>query len=415
MIFRPAAVLLCVACLALSIGSPGVAAAEEDSTVEMARQRFREGVSFYDQRQYEKARLAFLQAYALKPHPSILMNLAQSELHGGRFPDAAAHFTEYLRGNTEGTDAEKQQEAEAGLNVAKSKVAEVTITTDSPGAQISVDSEEKGTAPLALPLYLAPGAHTIEARFNERHVAKPFNAAPGQATTLNLALRAAATGTPPPAPDGTGEAAPAAPIAEEPPAASSSEHPAEAPRAVNTETSSAGRRQFFTWWMDSPIAITATIVGVVGLGTGVTFAVLSKREYNNANSIKSTIQGAWETPNGNAPADSAQFLDKNGQETAAPCQLDQQPTALAKLGAQRVGQYDAACTKFGNAKDAGDSKRTVAIVGTVIGSVALVGTVVYYFVDPHAEEKAAAREGFRARLVPWTSNAGSGLSLVGQF
>ena len=48
-----------------------------------ARARFKEGVEFYDKGQYENARLAFLQAYALKKHPAVLLNLAQSSAKAG--------------------------------------------------------------------------------------------------------------------------------------------------------------------------------------------------------------------------------------------------------------------------------------------------------------------------------------------
>src|SRR5689334_25435561 len=91
--------LLCAAAVALVLSGPRHARADDDVT-EMARQRFREGVQFYDQRQYEKARLAFLQSYAIKPHPATLLNLAQSELRANRPDDAANHFSEYLRTNT---------------------------------------------------------------------------------------------------------------------------------------------------------------------------------------------------------------------------------------------------------------------------------------------------------------------------
>ena len=60
---------------------------------------FQEGVTFYDAKDYEKARAAFLQAYALKKHPSVLLNLAQSELRSGHEADAAQHFDQYLREN----------------------------------------------------------------------------------------------------------------------------------------------------------------------------------------------------------------------------------------------------------------------------------------------------------------------------
>ena len=51
---------------------------KEDPFTDMARQRFAEGVKLYDQKEYEKARAAFMQAYALKKHPAVLLNLAKA-------------------------------------------------------------------------------------------------------------------------------------------------------------------------------------------------------------------------------------------------------------------------------------------------------------------------------------------------
>src|SRR5262245_23442713 len=95
---RAAAVILLGSCLVLvTVVRPSLA--QSDGETEVARQRFREGVAHYDRQDYEKARLAFLQAYLLKPHPAVLLNLAQSELRAGRHAEAAANFAKYLREN----------------------------------------------------------------------------------------------------------------------------------------------------------------------------------------------------------------------------------------------------------------------------------------------------------------------------
>src|SRR5262245_21997943 len=164
-ILRFAVRLFGAAVVALVLSAPRHARADDDVT-EMARQRFREGVQFYDQRQYEKARLAFLQSYAIKPHPATLLNLAQSELRAGHPDDAANHFSEYLRTNTSANESEKQ-EAELGFTAAKAKVGEVTIAVDASGAQVSVDGQEKGVSPLPGPIYMTPGNHALEARSND--------------------------------------------------------------------------------------------------------------------------------------------------------------------------------------------------------------------------------------------------------
>src|SRR5262245_38844234 len=138
MMSRYAARLLCALGVALGFSFPRIGLAQDDATIEMARQRFREGVQYYDAHHFEKARLAFLQAYAIKPHPSVLLNLAQSELRSGHPDDAATHFSQYLRTNTGLTDAERQ-ETTLGYNNAKSRVAEVALAVDPAGAQVLVD------------------------------------------------------------------------------------------------------------------------------------------------------------------------------------------------------------------------------------------------------------------------------------
>ena len=59
------AALLLAASSAL-MGSSTARADDKDAVTEMARRRFQEGVKFFDQKRYEEARGAFLQAYALK-------------------------------------------------------------------------------------------------------------------------------------------------------------------------------------------------------------------------------------------------------------------------------------------------------------------------------------------------------------
>src|SRR5689334_18819163 len=48
----------------LALLPPRVARADDDATTGMARERFKEGVQYFDQKQYDKSRAAFLQAYA---------------------------------------------------------------------------------------------------------------------------------------------------------------------------------------------------------------------------------------------------------------------------------------------------------------------------------------------------------------
>ncbi len=90
---------------------------DEASVVE-ARARFREGVTLYDEGRYEAARAKFKQAYALKQHPDVLLNLGWSSLKSGHPQEAEEAFSNYLRDAKDAPPA-KRAEAEKGLAQAR--------------------------------------------------------------------------------------------------------------------------------------------------------------------------------------------------------------------------------------------------------------------------------------------------------
>src|SRR5262250_1994004 len=79
----------------------------EDATTVMARARFKEGVEFYDKGEYEQARASFLQAYALKRHPAVLLNLAWSCLKSGHPLEAEKYFKQFLAEGKDITDKQR--------------------------------------------------------------------------------------------------------------------------------------------------------------------------------------------------------------------------------------------------------------------------------------------------------------------
>ena len=141
----------------------GVSASAEPATetVKVARKRFQEGVAAADARNYEAARIAFQQAYALKPHPSVLRNLGQAELKTGHYLDAARHLSTFIRDTTFGTPAERES-AKKSLLEAEAKIGRLLLEVDVPGAEIAVDGEIAGRSPLgADPIYVEPGQRVV--------------------------------------------------------------------------------------------------------------------------------------------------------------------------------------------------------------------------------------------------------------
>src|SRR5689334_8167747 len=66
--------------------------AQTDPVTEAARVKYQEGVKAFEAGRYEDARSAFLQAYALKRVPAVLLNLGQSEIKSGHYEEGGNHL-----------------------------------------------------------------------------------------------------------------------------------------------------------------------------------------------------------------------------------------------------------------------------------------------------------------------------------
>lgn len=163
-------------------------------SIRMAKKRFAEGVAAADAGNYEAARVAFQQAYALKPHPSVLHNLGQSELKTGHYLEAARHLATFIRDTSFGTAAERDT-AKKGLLQAEAKLSKLIVEVDVDGAEITVDGVPAGRSPMGPdPVYVEPGERLVHVQkdgypaFEQRQT---FEA--GRTAQLKVALRAGET------------------------------------------------------------------------------------------------------------------------------------------------------------------------------------------------------------------------------
>lgn len=140
--------------------SPAQAQPADDPVTVQARARFKEGVEAFDKGKYEEARLAFLQAYTLKKHPAVLLNLAQSSAKSNHPLEAAKYFSQFLREATSATPQQKK-DAEQGLAEVRKNVARIEVVAPA-GTDISLDDQGKvGTTPFEA-LDVEPGQHTVK-------------------------------------------------------------------------------------------------------------------------------------------------------------------------------------------------------------------------------------------------------------
>lgn len=374
------------------------ARAQTDGETEVARQRFREGVAHYDRQDYEKARLAFLQAYLLKPHSAVLLNLAQSELRAGRNAEAAENFAKYIRENP---TAPAMDHAKAGFEEARQRVTELNVQVNATGATVSLDGADVGRSPLPNVVYLMPGRHSVVARKGTASAEKVLDALAGRREYITLELREGYTPTP------------VAPGAE---AASTTA----ATGMVGAETGTDGgqRQGFFDWLGSSPAAVATISVAGLALGTSAVLAGFANNRYAAANDAKSQIMAAlqrdvnrnWVDP-GSTPCGASGIA--GGNATFGP------GLTMPERQEDLAAQYRNACDVFTDRSDSGDRLKTLSLVSLGVGAFATIGTIVWYFSDSSSSSDSASPQDpsnpRRASLTPLLSPDTQGLMLQMSF
>jgi hypothetical protein len=337
---------------------------EDPTALRMARVRFQEGVEFFDARQYAKARAAFLQAYALKKHPTVLLNLAQSELRSGYEADAAGHFSQFLR-ETDGSNPGQIKEARTGLEKAKRKVAEVVLAVDVDDAYVLVDGIVQGRSPLPDPIYLPAGTHVIGVRKAGRSVTRQVTAVPGTSSTEMVNVTA-----------------PPTPAESEAPARVSSEPEPQ-------EDVGVGRESFFHWLRRKPGGLIGAGVSVITLATTGVFIVSWQTNQNAADDTRDNILKAAAAAD--PPVD-------------APCVTRPNPS------------YEKACTDYKAYRDTAGFHRNVAIVTGTVAGLAIAGTITGYFIDARrGTGSGTVREHPGIAFAPSLAPGSAGIYTFGRF
>lgn len=218
----------------------------DDVTTKEAQARFEEGLGRVKDGDFEGARVSFAQAYAVLKKPDILWNLALAEQKSGHPVEAIGHFKQLQHDAR--TDADR-------VNAAK-HVTDLLIETGhievaaAAGAQVTVDGNVVGVAPLADQVDVAAGKHHVEAASAQGKKVADVDAALGQVVHVSF-LEAAPTvegKVQPPQPAAT-DAQPTSPM----PAETTASAPFWSPRTITVVA----------------IGGAAVLTGVMGLGFGI--------------------------------------------------------------------------------------------------------------------------------------------------
>ena len=156
----PLAQALAVASLVAAglLSRPSMADDHPSSAAEWVRL----GVQEYKRSDYESARVAFAHAYDVEPAASTLISLALAELQCGHAVEAVRHMRAYVR--NPGADPVKVEMVRTKwLPRAEEQTSRLVVEAPA-GAEVLVDGQSEGTAPLADPVDLSVGEHEVVAR-----------------------------------------------------------------------------------------------------------------------------------------------------------------------------------------------------------------------------------------------------------
>jgi tetratricopeptide (TPR) repeat protein len=348
----------------------------DDPMTAMARARFKEGVDFYDKGEYDQARASFLQAYALKKHPAVLLNLAWSCVKSGHALEGKKYFEQFL---AEGKDVTDKQRADAndGLAQAKAKLARIEIQATS-GTDVTIDGEHVGTAPLSDAVVVEAGAHTLKFKGPDGATdTQSVSVLGGQKAVAKFPQSASAGGAalPPAATSAPSSPAPSSEPAATPPPTDQSAKPADAPK----EAPPAHKSTLLLPPNNLVPAIAFGAVAVAGFGTGIAFGAIKGSAQSNADSVATQIQ-------------------QNGGG-AGTCVS---PTA----------KFASACNAYTSDLNDVNQDATIANIGLGVGVAGLLGFVIYWVV---ADKDTSTAFQSVPMVTPLVGRTTSGLSLSGHF
>ncbi len=392
------------------------ATAQGDRNTEIAREKFTKGVDAYDAGNYEKARTLFLQAYALKRHPLVLLNLGQSELKGAHYEDAGNHFQQFLRDHRTATP-EQKRDAESGIAEAQKKTGYVILIVDTDGAKLRIDGTFIGKSPLADPYFVKPGKHVATAKKGKKKVKVEVDVRRGTATPVTLNLGggggAAVVPVPTPAPAISPNPVPAPyPAAPQPLPYPAPVMPAPMPgfRGGMPPGGDTGSDGFLDWavprWGAWALAGGAT-VGLIGT---IVFGALAGSRNSNADSVSGQILTEVQAgEEGKAEAKLPPQFWSNGDGTGAP-----QPCGTLDDTNSGFAHYAQACNSLRAEINAYDELLIGVAVMVPVFVASTAGLLVYYFVDTADDNNGSARS-FTLLPTPIITPTTQGAGLVGTF
>lgn len=183
-----------------------------------AKRRFQAGLDLFKEGNYQASLVEFKRAYEIAPNYNVLYNIGQVYFQLQDYVNASKYLNQYLDEGGKRITPTRRQEVEGDLDKLKGRIAQVTVTVNVSGAQITVDDQSLGTSPLGQPSLVSAGKRTFTATKEGRQTArKTVEVAGGDRLEIQLDMPELAPGQvqpplPPTATDGDGGTVPPGPV-----------------------------------------------------------------------------------------------------------------------------------------------------------------------------------------------------------
>lgn len=140
-----------------------------DATTTRARELFQRGVDAYARGVYYEALQAFQEAYQLRPHPSVRVNIANCYDKLDRPAEAIQAFEQFL-GSGSGSP-QQQREVQDALERLRKRVGRLVLRVQPDGARVVIDNSDERRSPLPDSVLLKAGRHQVSASLDGHETA----------------------------------------------------------------------------------------------------------------------------------------------------------------------------------------------------------------------------------------------------
>ncbi len=172
-------------------------AADNEGVVREAARHFQRGVGLYREADYHGALTEFQRACELVPAPVTFYNIGETDFQLRDYAGALTAFERYLAESA--LDEHHRAEVEASVEILRTRVGHVLVTTVPPGADITIDDQTVGKTPFEKAVRVTIGHHRVTASMpGHPTVQRYVDVAAEDEISLDLSLPASDPEAPPP-------------------------------------------------------------------------------------------------------------------------------------------------------------------------------------------------------------------------